>query len=119
MSPENANVFIVEDKQYWQEGLKRRLEGAGHKVVASATTLTQALEATKHLKEMGVQVATLDGNLNDYDTSGADAQRVLREIRTLAPEVIVIGLSALSIPGVDVDLGKGEAFTIDKVVKDL
>lgn len=120
MSPENARVFVVEDEKLWQKCLKRWLEKGGHQIVASATTLEQALEIAKRLKKMGVQVVTLDGNLRDKIRSGEDAQVVLREIRSHAPEVKVVGLSSDDIPGVDVDLGKENAFTsIDKVVKDL
>lgn len=104
---EHAKVFIAEDDRDWLSTIRGLLEDDGHSVVASATTKRAALRAISKLEELGVQIATIDGNLDDpADASGADGQEILAAIRREAPDVKTIGLSTKPILGVDVDLRK-------------
>jgi len=119
MSPERARVFVAEDNERWQSMIQDLLEDEGHSVILSAGNLEEAMAAVERLNELGVQVATLDGNLNEHDTSGYDGQSVLNAIRAKAPKVKTVGLSILSVPGVDVDLGKDNCVDLGKVVKEL
>lgn len=119
MSPEKAKVFVVEDDKFWQMAIKGVLEDAGHSVVASATTLDEALVMVEQLKEMGVDVAVLDGNLDPDEYQGFDGQTVLRAIQEKAPEVKTIGMSGNSVKGTDIDLGKGNAVELGEVVSNL
>jgi len=86
MSPEKARVFVSEDDKDWRDTLREMLADSGHSVVLSAGTLAEALAAVDRLGELGVNVATIDGNLNEWDTSGVDGQSVLAAIRAKALE---------------------------------
>lgn len=119
MSPEKAKVFVSEDNKQWQDMIRDILQDDGHSVVASAKTLEEALALSQRLGELGVNVATIDGNLSEWDTSGADGQAVLRAIRASAPGVKTVGLSGNRVPGVDIDLGKANCVDLSKTVKKL
>lgn len=119
MCPENAKVFVVEDLADWQEGIKGTLETGGHSVVDSARTLKEALDKIPLLEGQGVQVAIIDGNLTEGDTSGRDGQTVLEAIRTHAPSVKTIGLSGPPIPGVDVNVGKTRFGNLESAVREI
>lgn len=119
MSPEKARVFIAEDNKDYQSFLKEFLEEAGHTIVACATNLPDALRLVKRLGELSVDVAVIDGNLNEYDSDGHDGQSVLRAIREHAPRVKTVGMSGNSVRGTDVDLGKANLVDIGEVVKKL
>lgn len=116
MSPERAKVFVAEDNNLWQRIIKRSLADKGHEVILSATNLDDALAATRKLVELGVQVAIIDGNLNDHEASGDDGQIVLAAIHKTAPQVKTIGLSGSSVRGVDVDLGKDNCADLGETV---
>lgn len=119
MSPEKARVFVAEDDKRWQDIIKDVLTDAGHSVVLTAQTRQQALEAVQQLKGLGVQVATIDGNLNPHDSDGADGQALLAAIRAQAPEVKTVGMAGLSVRGVDINVGKIDASKLGEVVKKL
>lgn len=119
MSPEKAKVFVAEDNPFWQEIIEKYLTEAGHTVVAKATTRDQALSMVNQLKKLGVDVATIDGNLNKYESEGYDGQAVLMAIRDKAPNVKTVGMSGNNVIGTDVDLGKDNAWNLGNVVKDL
>jgi CheY-like chemotaxis protein len=118
MCPENANVFVVEDDKFWQEAIKENLSIGGHRIVLSATSLKDALEATNNLSKFGVQVATVDGNLGGY-SAGHDGQKVIAAIREKAPEVKIIGFSSDPLPGTDVDLTKWHPGDLSQTVTDI
>ncbi|MFA5828322.1 MAG: response regulator [Candidatus Shapirobacteria bacterium] len=105
---EKANVFVVDDDPSQQKTIRRLLESAGHHVAASAQSLSEALAIVPQLRDLGVQVATLDGSLYGVRTAG---QLVLAAIKKQAPEVKTIGLSGNRFPTdtnirVDIDLTK-------------
>lgn len=117
--PKRARVFVAEDKLDVQEILEGNLRRAGHSVVLKATSLEDALKAIQQFRELGVQVATIDGNFDPNDTSGDDGRTLLEAIRSNTPDVKTIGMSNKSIPGVDVDLGKGNYTQLGGVVTKL
>src|SRR5437870_5345376 len=106
MSPENAKVFVVEDDERWQEAITYELQAAGHTVVAKAQTLSEALATIPFLSSFGVQVATLDANLDPYEFRGYDGQRILQAIREQTPDIRTVGMGGLVFSGVDIDVGK-------------
>ena len=116
MSPERAKVFVAEDADLWQRMIKRILADSGHQVVSSATNLKEALAAIDKFAELEVQVAIIDGNLDDFEISGRDGQAVLTAIHKVAPQVKTIGLSRDRVCGVDVDLGKENGIDLGKTV---
>ncbi len=119
MSPENARVFIAEDNKNFLDIIQEYLEEAGHSVVLKANTLTDALAGVDNLEKLGIDVAVLDGNLDEWETKGYDGQEVLRAIRATAPRVRTIGMSGNKFPNADIDLGKDKVENIGDVVTKL
>ena len=91
MAPENAQIYYVEDDQDSREITEEFLEMAGHKIVETASSRQEALDKIPHLKEMGVDVAIVDGNLTETDASGRDGEAIAKAIREQQPDIIVIG----------------------------
>ena len=119
MSPEKARVFVAEDNKAYQKIIQEYLEEAGHSVVLRATTYRDAIDGIKTLENLGVDVAILDGNLTRGEDSGDEGQLMLRAIRAVAPRVRTVGMSASSVRGTDVDLGKFKVEEIGNVVTKL
>lgn len=117
--PEKAKVAVFEDDKRWSDIYRYLLEDAGHKIVVSAATRESALKAVQQFKELGVQVAIVDGNLNPNDADGADGQAVLAAIRSTAQDVKTVGVSALSVRGVDVNVGKSRIENLGEAVTNL
>ncbi len=117
--PENARVFVAEDDPDFLDDLKMVLEGEGHAVTLSATSLENALQAIGNFQKLGIQVASIDGNLKRGVRSGTDGRQLVNAIRDLAPDVKIIGMSAEPITGVDVDLGKDRFEELGQVVTGL
>lgn len=90
MSPENANVFLVEDDflDTWRTG--EYLKMGGHSVKLQASTLEEALALVPKLKEEGINVAVIDGNLSRGKEDGIDGERVVEAIKKQAPNVVTI-----------------------------
>lgn len=119
MSPERARVAIAEDNQSYVDIMKEFLEMEGHTVVAHAANLPDALELVHKLVELKVDVLLLDGNLNDYDYKGYDAQTILAKMREINSTVKTIGVSGNEIKGVTRDLGKANMVDIAKAVTEI
>ena len=115
----NAKAFIAEDDSDWQEIYRDILEVEGHQVLLTATSRPEALAAVDKLFELGIDLALIDGNLNKRDNDGADGQAVLAAIRTKAPNVKTVGVSALSVPGADAQASKIRIERLGEVVKNL
>lgn len=112
MSPENANVFLAEDDNSWKGIARRALERDSHQVLVEVTTLEDAFEAIARAKEIGVNVAVVDGNLSEDDTSGYDGTAIAAALRKEIPEIKIVSFSGQSQSYGDVHVGKGD---IDKV----
>lgn len=119
MSPEKARVFIAEDNEDFLDIIQEYLEEADHSVVLKASTLTDALAGVNNLEKLGVDIAVLDGNLDEWETKGYDGQEVLRVIRATAPNVRTISMSGNKFPNADIDLGKDKVEDIGGVVTNL
>lgn len=78
-----------------------------HNVVATATNLTEALNLIPALESLGVQVATVDGNLGRFSRGGSDGRRIIAEIRRQHPGITTIGMSADRLPESHIDSRKG------------
>ncbi len=116
---EKANVFIIEDERDWRSTIRGLLEDEGHLVVGEATSKQAALSAVSKFEELGVQIATLDANLDPADTSGKDGQEILAAIRAGAPKVKTICIAFKPFPGADKDLKKSNMDNFAEVVKGL
>lgn len=119
MSPEHARVFVIEDDDNWQDLIKDILKDEGHEVVLTSTNLYDALDNIEKIKELKINVVTIDGNLDEDETEGYDGQEVLEAVRKIAPEVKTVGMGGNAIPGVDLDLGKGNCIKLGKEVTKL
>ena len=117
--PERARVFVAEDEPDWQAEVREVLEKAGHWVVATALTRSEGLTIVAEVEELGVDVAAIDGNLSQPDTSGGDGQAIIAAIRELAPSVKTVGISLNTIPGADANTQKSNIGTLGKIVNDL
>lgn len=111
MAPENASVFVAEDDTIWQKNYARWLASGGHRVVATATSLTEAGEVIATLREQGVQVAIVDGNLGSgpwASSDGRDGRRIVKLIRDLHPDVKIVGATGApeGVEGADVNVRK-------------
>jgi len=135
MSPEKARVFVAEPDPDWQATIKAELKKAGHEVVLTASTLEEGLIATKQLGKLGVQVATICGQLRNrseifeilknsdaesFDKElTADGRELLKAIRAAAPEVRTVGVSGTQNIGADVAVSKYDIEELGEVVTKL
>lgn len=117
--PEKARVFYAEDDPFFQEAIKQRLDEAGHEVVLQAQTLAEALNSIEQFKDLGIQVAIIDGNLSADDSSGYDGHLLATRIKELTPQVKTIGMSGSTIIGVDIDLGKRKYSKLAEIITNL
>jgi DNA-binding NtrC family response regulator len=106
MSPENANVFVIEDKEDWQNVIKMTLEDSGHTVVLTARTFDEAMAGITKLDELKVDVVTIDGNLDPNEYEGYEGLAILAEIKKRAAHIKTIGMGGSPLKGTDLDLQK-------------
>jgi len=92
-----AKVFLVEDENALREMEKRFIEMEGHEVVLIACSRQEALDSLVRVKELGVDVAVLDGNLGTGKDDGPTIARALKG--TMA------GIKTISFSGDVVDFG--------------
>lgn len=119
MTPEKARVFVAEDDIAWHAYIYDVLAEEGHTVVLTATTIEEALAAIEQFEKLGIQVATIDSNLNSNVTPGEDGRILLAAIKEKAPNVKTVGMSSFYVDGVDIDVGKFDCDQLGKVVKKL
>lgn len=79
MSPEKAKVFIAEDDNYWQESFRTEMVRGGHEVVLEVDNIQDGLAAVTKAKELGVDVALVDGCIPMDREDGTILARTLRE----------------------------------------
>ncbi|MEO8078636.1 MAG: sigma-54 dependent transcriptional regulator [Acidobacteriota bacterium] len=96
----NATVLIVDDEDLIRWSLRERLQTEGYDIVEAATGQA-ALDQFKN----GVDLVLLDYRLPDMD-----GLSILRELKTLAPDVLVILLTAFVNVETAVDAMKLGAF---------
>jgi CheY-like chemotaxis protein len=118
MSPENARVFVAEDDADFQLIIRTSLEEEGHKVVIAATTRKEALEDVKYLKDLGIQIGIIDGNLSG-SKSGKDGRDLIRAIRETKSGIITIGISGNKLPEADFDFGKDNLNSLGKFITNI
>ncbi|MCL4384084.1 response regulator [Patescibacteria group bacterium] len=117
--PERARVFVVEDSQDWLKTITGLLEDDGHDVVLTAKSREEALASIPKLRDLKIQVATLDGNLSPLEYGGTDGQIILKAMRDGMPELKVIGVTGGRIDGADVNVWKGDSSDLGKIVTNL
>ena len=117
--PPESKVFVVEDDKNLAATIKAVLKFDGHQVVGMAHTRESALASAKTLQSSGVDVVTMDGNLDDpKDTSGNDGRDIVRAIREFSPSVKIVGLSGTGgVEGADVSLEKSQDVLLNQLGK--
>lgn len=98
MAPENAKVFLAEDDANLRGSARQFIERAGHNVVVEAGTLKDALGAIPQAKALGVNVAVVDANLTEKETSGDDGMTVAAALREVIPGIKIISFSTIRYP---------------------
>lgn len=94
MSPERANICLIDDTPVAIHGLQSIFETSDHKVLLTAQTKEDALKAVDQFKEHRIEVVILDTKLVIGDSEGKEAKEVLEKIRSVAPDVKVITMSS-------------------------
>src|SRR3989344_6802499 len=108
MAPENARVFLAEDDKSFRKFARRFIEGASHQVSVEVSTLGDAIVAIPRAKELGVNVAVVDGNLTADDTSGNDGDMLAAALRKEIPDIKIISFSGQPQSYGDVHISKGK-----------
>lgn len=89
-------------------------------MVGKANTLDKALKAVGQFEKLGVQVATIDGNLSEEGWTGDDGRALVAAINRLAPNVKTVSMSAgIAVPGTNVNVGKLKIENLGSVVTKL
>lgn len=94
MSPENANVFLVDDEASWTRTARKSLIEAGHKVPLEATDVNSAYNLIARAQELGINVAVLDGNLTGMDFNCNEARRIADALKAQIPEIKIVALGS-------------------------
>lgn len=89
---EGAKVGIFEDSDTWQGILTRIVERGGHEVQLTATTMEEARAALAELTPGLLDVAIVDGNLDEDSFSGDDGREITAQLHEIGG-VVVIGFS--------------------------
>jgi len=103
--PEDASIFLAEDNKVESQIAKATITRGGHRIVAEASTLAEALAAIPYLPSN--TIAVVDANLDASDTSGADGKNIVEALIVHDPKVTIIGYSRdpfPAVPGVNIVL---------------
>ncbi|HEY5601342.1 MAG TPA: response regulator [Patescibacteria group bacterium] len=122
MAPENANVFLAEDDNSWRRIAHQALERDSHQVLVEVSTFEDALEAITKAKEIGINVAIVDGNLTNEDASGTDGRLIANSLRKEIPEIKIVSFSGQPQNYGDVHVSKGDVdnvLNLGKIVTQL
>jgi len=107
MSPEAANICLIDDMRVVIDGMKSIFDTSDHTVVLTAMTPEEGLKAVDEFKKLKVQVVILDTKLVFGDFKGVESGKILEKIREVAPDVKVISVSSgETLEGADVKLYK-------------
>ena len=90
-------VFLIEDDKALIGVEKRFIQGEGHDIVLVAHSRQEALDKISQAKELGVNVAVVDGNLGTGPNDGPQVARALKEA--------IAGIKIISFSGDIVDWG--------------
>ncbi len=91
--PPEAKIFLVEDDEASRGYIRDVLESGGHRVVAEAKSLKEALASVAAVRDLRVQVAVLDGNLTPGDSSCDDGRKLAAALRAGVPGIRILANS--------------------------
>ena len=93
---QNIKIFLAEDHELTRRLLRELLVQRGYEVALEASTLEEALSSVVKLKELGINVAILDGNLGKGKQQCQDGHTMARAIKKTKAHVCVIAYSSNS-----------------------
>lgn len=113
MSPEAAKVFIAEDEEIWRQLHREALERYGHEVVIEVGRFEEGLTAIPRAKELGTNIALIDGRIPNDPPHGVQLAKTLRDV---IPDIKVVDVSGFgdAIPGADAKMAKAN-FNADRL----
>ena len=119
MSPEKAEIIIVDDNEDRSSSLATFLIRAGHQILGIATTRKEAEKIIAEIKKL--DVALLDGNLDPTESNphmfGVDGEHLAKLVRQKFPQVKVISISGRPQDWSDTPLLRGGAEIAEAVTK--
>jgi len=125
MSEALSGVVIIEDRENWQRFMEEAVEFSGRIVTARLTEFDPAKEYLEDLASQthegnppDPQVFLIDGKLGKelpHRKDGAILAAIIGD--NLSPENITIGMSLMSVPNVDLDLGKDNINDLYELLK--
>lgn len=89
---DKAVILLVDDRDDLRELIKLNLEDLGQTVALEAGSLEEGLSIVTKAKEIGVNVAILDGSLN-YLGDTEDGHKIADALRAVIPKITVISFS--------------------------
>ncbi|MBI2314439.1 response regulator [Candidatus Daviesbacteria bacterium] len=91
MSPKEAKVFLAEDDVDWRKHQRRAMENSGHEIVIEVDNVPDGLSAIPQAKELGVNVALIDGRIPNGRLDGMILTRALKDS---IPDIKVVDVSS-------------------------
>jgi CheY-like chemotaxis protein len=119
MSPENANVFLVDDEASWLRAARKSLHDAGHTVVLEAVDAPKAQSLISLALELDVNVAVLDVNLTGLDFRGVLTADLAEKLRQQIPDIKIIAYGSQDYSFADEALTKLQHSKLGQLVKSL
>ena len=91
MSPENANIWQIDDDEVGLFIDGNQLKKAGHTIVGASSSRQDATNIIPHLLEKGVDTVIMDGSLSGQDNTvdGEDLSQMI--IEKHGGEITIIG----------------------------
>jgi DNA-binding response OmpR family regulator len=113
-----SKLFIADDTKKILDLLVIHLGLEGYKEIITASSVSEALGKVEEIKQAGVRVAILDGNL-DTNRGGQDGERIAQELREKIPSIKIISFSLDNITWGDRNVMKADAVGLLKAIKEL
>jgi len=114
---DKATIFLVDDREDLRALIKLNLEDLDQPVALEAGSLQEGLDSVEKAKEIGVNVAILDGSL-DYRGDSEDGHVIAEALRKAIPKITIISfsLSPKPITWGDYNIDKFQNNAVNKIV---
>ena len=113
-----VKLFLAEDNADLMRLMKLHLEQEGYKDLITAFSIAQAIDPDKikEIKEAGVKIAVLDGNLGTSN-AGEDGEKIAQVLRQEIPGIKIISFSFTKVSFGDINVKKPEAEELLAAIK--
>jgi len=119
MSPENSNIFLVDDEASWLRAARKSLQEAGHSVVLEAIDAKKAQDLIPLAIQLNVNVVVLDVNLTGVDFKNILATSLAERLREQIPDIKIVAYGAAQSAFADESVTKLQHSKLGRVVKSL